>query len=77
MEDTGKAVLGAAAVLVVIAIVVGLIMLFGAVAVGAANSWIMQGNFSDGWSAAWDRKLPLLGWSILFLGSTSGANVKR
>lgn len=34
---------------------------FTALAVGAANAWIIESTFSDGWDAAWNR------WPITFL----------
>lgn len=61
-------------------VVVGVIFftLFGLVlmcwiglAIGTANAWILEGTFSDGWSAVWDRWVPALGWSVIFLVGAS------
>jgi len=52
---------------VVAVIVVGLLILVWAgLAIGAGNAWILQGTFSDGWHAVWDRWGAALGWSVLF-----------
>lgn len=40
--------------------------LFSALAVSAANAWIMQGTFADGWAACWDRWWVLLLWAFVF-----------
>lgn len=56
---------------VVIAVALGLGLVFIALAVGTANSWILQGNFTDGWNAVWGRWLIALGWGILFGGGGS------
>lgn len=37
--------------------------------IGAANAWVLQGTFSAGWHAVWDRPLVAIGWSLLFGGS--------
>jgi len=60
---------------VVIAIIGLLMLVMTGLSVGAANSWILQGNFTDGWTAVWDRWLVALGWAILFGGGASGASV--
>ena len=52
-----------------------LVILTG-LAVGAANAWILQGTFWDGWHAALDRPLIALGWAILF-GGGAGALASR
>lgn len=44
---------------------------FSGLAIAAANSWILGGNFSDAWSSVWSRKFVVFGWSILFLGPIS------
>lgn len=56
-------------------IIIGLVSLLGAaLAIGAATSWILQGNFSDGWHAAWGRWPITLGWVVLFYGTAAGSN---
>lgn len=55
--------------LVAVLAVVGFFLLFllwTGVAIGSANAWILQGTFSDGWSAVWDRWLIAIGWTTLF-----------
>ena len=59
--------------LVLIALVLAAMTLFGGLAVGAANAWILQGTFAEAWSAYWGRWLIGLGWSVLFLGATGRA----
>lgn len=66
--STSNAGTGCLAILVVLVIGAALVTLWGGVAVGAANAWIMQGTFGEAWSAYWDRWYIGLGWAILFMG---------
>ena len=64
----------AAVVFVAVVLVVGvlLLMVFGALGIGAANAWFLDAPFAEGWNAAWDKPLVLFGWSLLFV---SGAKI--
>lgn len=64
---------GCLGVIVVMVIFTGLAMLIGALGIGSANSWFFDGNFSDGWSAAWAKPWVLLAWTVLFYGIVAGA----
>lgn len=77
ISDTKLAGIGCLAIIFIAIIGIALLMLIGAVAIGAANSWIMLGNFSDGWDAAWDRPFILFLWSALFLGGTGTSTSVR
>lgn len=35
-------------------------------AISSANSWILDGNFSDAWSSVWQKKFVVFGWAMLF-----------
>ena len=59
-------------VLFIIAVVLGLFMLLGALTVATANAWFLHGNFVDGWVAAWDKPWVLLGFGVLFFGVLAG-----
>lgn len=47
------------------ALCVAILVVLAALAVGAANAWIMEGNFTDGWHKAWERWPITLGWSLI------------
>ena len=49
-----------------------LLLVWAGLAVGAANAWILESAFSDGWNAVWDRWLITFGWAFLFLGGVGG-----
>jgi len=38
-------------------------------AIGSANSWILNGNFSDAWSMVWEKKFVVFGWAMLFFSA--------
>lgn len=62
------------AAVVVVLFLLGLVLLcWIGLAVGSANAWILQGTFSDGWHAVWDRWVQSLGWSLIFLAVWRGA----
>ena len=65
-ETTGVGTWLMLALMFVVAFFIALI--FTALSVGAMNAWIMEGTFSDGWSAAWDRWFITILWALLFSG---------
>jgi hypothetical protein len=48
-----------------------------ALAVGTCNAWILEGTFSDGWAAAFDRWLVTIGFGLLFLGGGASARSSK
>lgn len=68
------------AILLVLAVTVILGMVWTAFIAGLVNSWLFEGNFSDGWSMAWDHPWRLLAiWLIgaFFTGISSARNYSR
>lgn len=63
--------------LIVLGMVIAIGMVFSALAIGAANAWFLSGNFSDGWSLAWQKPFVLFGWGFLFMGGVGGASSSR
>lgn len=73
-----KTAIGCIAVIIGFVIIVLVALVFGALAIGAANAWFLSGNFSDGWSLAWQKPFVLFGWSCLFIGSLgAGSSARR
>lgn len=67
-RNGGWGCLAVVGVLLLIAIACGFAMVLGALGIGAANAWFLDGQFSDAWHAAWAKPLVLLGWTVLFYG---------
>lgn len=63
---------GCAFVIPAFVIAIALAMTWSALAIGAANAWVLNAQFSDGWHAAWGKPWVLLGWSLLFMGTLAG-----
>jgi hypothetical protein len=70
-------IFGCLAVILFLVVAVLLCMAWGALGFGAGVSWLLGGNFVDGWHAAWSKPWILLGWSLLFIGSIGGSSSAR
>jgi hypothetical protein len=59
----------AVAVAGIIALFVVMALLGTALALGAANAWLLGGDFAAGWAAVWAKPVVAIGWSLLFGGA--------
>lgn len=66
-----KFLFGLVATVVVLVVIGFLTLCWVGLAIGSANAWILEGTFSDGWDAVWDRWLPAVGWALIFVAGIS------
>lgn len=60
--------------LLIVAAAVGLTLLWTALAVAAAGTWMLDLPFATGWNSVWDNILWSLLWAFLFLGGVGSSS---